>query len=98
MLEQKLGPYRVTEEIGAGDTKTYVLRLDTTGMVTDDSIRIDIPDEGETDGLTAPTDALNWEDDNETPTTGTTCDIGSDPCIDGSLVKNLPVTGGTIVY
>ncbi|MFC1788225.1 hypothetical protein ACFLZY_03335 [Patescibacteria group bacterium] len=88
------------EEIGSGETKTYVLKIDTTGADSsaDDSIRIDIPSESEADAPATSLDAINWEDDNETPSTGTTCDVGSDPCIDGANIKNLPVTGGTIVY
>ncbi len=79
------------EEIGAGTTKTYVLRVDTTGAdsADDDSIRIDIPDEAEIDavvGMTAIPSAIRWDDDVE----------GDD--INGDLVKNLSVTGGTLVY
>jgi hypothetical protein len=94
------------EEIGAGSTKTYVLRADTTGAsgANDDSIRIDIPDETQADALGTAQDAIHWEDDTQTPANGGAgvspdCDTNtSTACIDGSLVKNLPVTGGTIVY
>jgi hypothetical protein len=88
------------EEIGAGETKTYVLRVDTTGASSsdDDSIRIDIPDEEEaTDDVGL--DAFNWEDDSEgSDDVGDPDDDDDDGDIDGEFVKNLPVTGGTIVY
>lgn len=77
------------EEIGAGETRTYIVRVDTTGASSssDDSIRIDIPDQSEVDALATPLDAIQWEDDNEDTTD-----------IDGTYIKNLPVTGGTLVY
>jgi hypothetical protein len=85
------------EEIGAGETKTYVLEADTTGASTsaDDSIRIDIPREstvGSGDvtngsGASGATDnAIVWDDDVEAD------DIG------GDRIDNLPVRGGTIIY
>lgn len=100
------------EEIGAGSTKTYLLRVDTSGAsaANDDSIRIDIPDQVETNGLTTTKrNAIRWEDDVETNADGAqTSDVtptsaavstntaGTSP--NGALVKNLPVIGGTIVY
>jgi len=80
-------------EIGAGETKTYVVKVDTTGAnpSDDDSIRIDIPDEAEIDASTAFEDVvadsvIRWDDDAE----GVNAD--------GSLIKNLPITGGSIQY
>ncbi len=78
------------EEIGAGETKTYVLKVDTLGANAgdDDAIRIEIPDQDEAsaaDGM----DAINWNDDS--------FDNEGDG-FDGDLIKNLPVTGGTIQY
>ncbi|TAK03548.1 hypothetical protein EPO34_00075 [Patescibacteria group bacterium] len=80
------------EEISAGDIKTYVLKIDTTGAVADDSIRVDIPDQSE--GDTVGFSAIVWDDEESdlTPTTG------ADEDIDGTRVKNLSVTGGTLVY
>jgi hypothetical protein len=88
-----------SEEIGAGETKTYVLEADTTGASTsaDDSIRIDIPREstadnsGVADGsgggtAAAGNDAIVWDDDVEADD------------IDGDRIDNLPVRGGTIIY
>ncbi len=84
-----------TEEIGAGETKTYVVKVDTTGASStdDDSIRLDIIDEDEADtgdAFDATDDgdgqAIRWNDDAE----------GSNAT--GDLVKNLPVTGGSIQY
>lgn len=76
------------EEIGAGETKTYVVRFDSTGAssANDDSIRLDIPDETETAGLGTANDAIEWDDDVEALN------------IDGTLIKNLPVTGGSLVF
>jgi len=90
------------EEIGAGETKTYVLEVDTTGASSssDDSIRIDIPSQSEirfdgngaTDlgGDAADDPTFEWDDDSLAA--GGSKDIG------GLLLKNLPVVGGTIVY
>jgi hypothetical protein len=81
-----------TEEIGAGETKTYVLKVDTTGASAsdDDSIRIDISDEATVDGSDAfagsNDSSIQWDDDSE----------GDDA--NGEFVKNLPVTGGSIQY
>lgn len=80
------------EEIGAGETKTYVLKLDTTGAVAseDDSVRVDIQDEATIDASDAfaggDDETVQWDDDSE----GTNAD--------GTLLKNLPVTGGSIQY
>lgn len=75
-----------TEEIGAGETKTYVVKVDTTGAsaANDDSIRLDIPDDAT--AVAVALEALRWNDDEE----GTNAT--------GEFVKNLPVTGGTIQY
>lgn len=88
-----------SEEIGAGATKTYVLRLNTTGAsaANDDSIRIDIPSQAEINSLSvgSGTDldddaVVQWDDANLT---------NSDALdIDGDFVDNLAITGGTIVY
>ncbi|OGL98371.1 hypothetical protein A2304_01595 [Candidatus Uhrbacteria bacterium RIFOXYB2_FULL_57_15] len=83
-----------SEEIGAGETKTYVLKVDTTGASAsdDDSIRIDIPDEATVDasdaftGSDADEMSIQWDDDAE----GTNAD--------GTYIKNLAVTGGSIQY
>jgi hypothetical protein len=94
------------EEIGAGETKTYVLRIDTTGASStdDDSIRIDIIDETEADGLVedcvaggAPDCASYDDDDNDLQAIAWDDDVEADN-VNGDFVKNLPVTGGTIVY
>ncbi len=76
------------EEIGAGETKTYVLKVDTTGASSsnDDSIRIDIPDESTADDVAL--DAIRWDDDDTVEGVNAT----------GTYVKNLPVTGGTTQY
>ena len=74
------------EEIGAGETKTYVLKVDTLGASAsdDDAIRIEIPDQDEASA--ADLNSIDWEDDTDTTS------------FYGDLVKNLPVTGGTIQY
>ncbi|OGL66585.1 hypothetical protein A2856_02790 [Candidatus Uhrbacteria bacterium RIFCSPHIGHO2_01_FULL_63_20] len=73
-----------SEEIGAGETKTYVVRMDTTGASADDAIRLDIADQAE--ASLVGMNAITWDDDFE----------GQD--IGGALVKNLPITGGLITY
>ncbi len=75
------------ELIGAGETKTYVLKIDTLGASSgdDDAIRVEIPDQDEADDVDGGTDAINWGDDEALS-------------IDGDLIKSLPVTGGTIQY
>lgn len=74
------------EEIGAGETKTYVLKVDTLGASAsdDDAIRIEIPEQDDAAGI-LDEEAINWSDD-------------EDASIDGDLIKTLPVTGGTIQY
>lgn len=79
-------------EIAAGSTETYSLYFDTTTASSsqDDTIRIDIPIDSEVatiGGGTDPDGAIIWDDDT---TSGTD--------IDGTYVRTLPVTGGTIVY
>jgi hypothetical protein len=83
--------------IEAGTTQTLLLYTDTTGASSsnDDSLRVDLPDEGTMPGTvsydsTADTwddAAFNWTDDSYT----------SDE-VYGTLVKTLPLTGGTVVY
>ncbi len=84
-----------TEEIAAGETKTYAVKVNTTGAgaLDDDMIRLDIINELKADTDTAfdgtadnDGEAIRWDDDTE----------GSDAT--GDLVKNLPVTGGSIQY
>jgi len=97
------------EEIGAGDANTYVVKVDSAGAVTDDSLRLDIPSETEADvdGL----DALNWLDGQETPDNdgidgrddddAFECDsspLGADTCINALFVKTLPMSGNTYRY
>lgn len=83
------------EEIGAGETKTYVLEVDsgvnasTAQASTDpsDSIRVSIPSQSTAAGLTSTArDAISWDDDVEADD------------IDGEFIKNLPLNGGTLVF
>ncbi|MBI2551401.1 hypothetical protein HYV73_03610, partial [Candidatus Uhrbacteria bacterium] len=76
------------EEIDAGTTKTYVLKVDTTGASSadDDSIRVDIVDQDEADRVLGGLAAVQWHDDVE----------GSD--FDGTYIMNLPINGGTLMY
>lgn len=85
-LDSVLGS-TAAEEIGAGGQKTFVLRLDTFGASTspDDIIRVEIPTEGEANGIGR--DAIHWEDGSEDTTD-----------IDGSLIDGLPLRGGVIIY
>lgn len=100
-----------TEEIGAGEVRTYVLRVETTfaSAANDDSIRIDIPDQ--TELCDNPNNVGTNDADCDDAGDGT--DLGADDVDDpafewdddnegsnatGHLLKNLPVVGGTIVY
>ncbi|MFH1405136.1 MAG: hypothetical protein ABIH21_03505 [Patescibacteria group bacterium] len=79
-------------EIAAGTTKTFSLWVDTTGAnsINDDSFRIDIDTEANVDAdstIDATTNAIQWND---------TDDEATD--LNGTSIKNLPVTGGTILY
>lgn len=81
------GNDHVPPPIGAGETKTYVVRLDTTGASpVNDSIRIDIPDETEMNALAVKRSALSWDDDTAVQNIG------------GAFIRNLPVTGGKITF
>ena len=73
-------------EIWAGGTRTFILRLDTGGAsaANDDMLRIDIPSESDVNALGL--DTLLWDD----------ASVASN--IDGKYVKNLAVTGGTLVF
>jgi len=90
----------LSEEIGAGETKTYVLKADTANASAsdDDSIRIDIPDEATVDASDAFIDsndeAIQWDDEETTGNDAT----GDDENISGDLVKNLAITGGQVQY
>ncbi len=84
VLTLRADPTTPSEEIRAGETKTYVPRFESYGASSsqDDAIRIDLPDTG------FPYDInFRWGD-------GTVAgsDIGSE------YIRNLPITGGTIVY
>lgn len=80
----------VPREVAAGETRTYSVEMDTTyaSASDDDSVRMSIPKDSEvaTNGGSDPDGALIWDDDNQ----------GTD--IDGTYVKTLPLTGGTILY
>ncbi len=77
-------------EIAAGATETYSLYVDTTGASSsdDDTVRFDIPRDSEvsTNAGTDPDGSIIWDDDTQ----------GTD--VDGTYVKSLPLTGGTLVY
>jgi hypothetical protein len=77
------------QEIGAGDTVTYVLKIDKSNEaspVDNDNLTIEIPDQSETDGLATTRDAIQWEDDSAVAE------------IDGTDVEGLPVSGMTIEF
>ena len=84
------GDEDISKDEGA---KTYVLKVDTLGAVSDDSIRIDILDQATLDvapGALTGLAAFEWDDDDLT--------AASSLGINGDLLKNLPVTGGSIIY
>ncbi len=77
------------QEIGAGDTVTYVLRIDKTnaaGPVDVDNLSISIPDQSEIDAIDDTFQAIAWEDDSAVTE------------IDGDDVEGLPVQGGTLEF
>jgi hypothetical protein len=78
-----LGPVKT---IAAGTSKTFVLKVETTGASGrwDDTVRFDVMDESEA----MAGNEFQWSE------TG----VGAATDISGLLVKNLPVTGGTIWY
>jgi len=72
------------EVVGAGETKTYSLRADTTGAssIANDAFRVDIT-RGADNALGRD---ILWTDDNYANG------------IDGMFIRNLPVIGGTLVF
>ena len=76
------------ERIGAGTTKSFVLKIDTTGASTidDDSIRVDILTEDELEDVDADYNAILWDD------------AGEATDVDGDLVLGLPIYGNSIQY
>lgn len=69
-----------SEEVGAGETKTYVLRIDTTGASSssDDSIRVDIPSQSELcdDDATTNDPTINATNNTLAASGDGTCDGG----------------------
>ncbi len=97
--------------VAAGTTKTYILKLNvqngaSPSAVQDDSMRMDLPDEVALDAAMATdTDAIVWNDSNVTSgdmdanATGAGAnDQGGTNGIDGDMVKNLPVNGGSLIF
>lgn len=83
------------QAIGAGTSKTFVLRVDTTGAssASDDTVRFDVADE------TVLTPKFIWNETGPGANTATLTDaVGTIVGISGQYVKNLIVNGGTIVY
>lgn len=77
--------------VAAGTSKTFVLKVDTTGAssANDDTVRFDVVEEGGSVNTTlAATTEFQWDETSS----------GAATNITGTLVKNLPVNGGTIVY
>ncbi len=76
--------------VSAGTSKTFIVKLDSTGAssASDDTVRFDVQDET----TTVAGNESQWDEINSTSLAGSATDIS------GSLVKNLPVTGGTLVF
>ena len=77
--------------IAAGTSKTFVLKVDTTGAssANDDTVRFDVVAEaGSVNTVLAALTEFQWDETSS----------GAATDITGTLVKNLSVNGGTIVY
>jgi len=92
--------FTTAEEVSAGTTKTYILKINVNNTtspnaVQDDSLRVDFPDEDAHDAAsTTDYDVIAWSDSNASGTDAD-ADGGS---IDGEYVKNLPVIGGSLIF
>lgn len=88
--------FTTAQNISAGASKTFVLKVDTTGASSsaDDTVRFDVADE-----VTISPNFI-WNETGPGANTATVTDgaVAAFAGIDGTNVKNLPVTGGTIVY
>ncbi len=88
ILDFDAGP-EGAQEIGAGDTVTYVLKIDKSNAaspVDNDNLTIEIPDQSEIDAIDDTVQAVAWEDDSAVAE------------IDGEDVEGLPVSGTTIEF
>lgn len=92
--------FTTAEEVAAGTTKTYILKMNVNNTtspsaVQDDSLRVDFPDENAHDAAsTTDYDVIAWSDSNTSGTDGDD-DGGS---IDGEYIKNLPIIGGSLIF
>ncbi len=82
--------HSMTNTVAAGTSKTYVLKVDTTGAssAADDTVRFDVLEENGASSTLGATSEFMYDE------TGS----GAAANITGASVKNLPVTGGTIIY
>jgi hypothetical protein len=88
------------EVIAAGTSKTYTITVDTTGLTTGNSFRIDLTNTGDTGALTNGTAApstTKWAWNDSTVNNIGTYNAGTayEQYLDAYLVQNLPVTGPT---
>ncbi len=74
--------------VGAGNTNTYLLRVDTSGAsaANDDIVRVDMPAVSTFQSLSSVLRSVRWS-----PTFPPTAAVSD-------VVRNLPVMGGTVVY
>lgn len=74
-----------TITVGAGTTKTIKVFGDTTGAGTTKTLQLSVKANG-TAGKAATTSGLSWED------------VQNNAAVDTLLTKNLPVSGGSLLY
>ncbi len=86
------------DTVAAGDTITYSLFIETLGAsaANDDSVRIDLPADSTVSSFsgTDPDGTIIWDDNDGYDGDGGSANLN----LDGTLVKSLPVYGGTIIY
>lgn len=74
-----------TITVGAGTTKIIKVFADTTGAETTKTLQLSVKANG-TAGKAATTSGLSWED------------VQNNTAVDSALTKNLPVSGGSLLY
>lgn len=97
--------FTTARTIASGTTRTYIVKVDTTGAATGstpDTFRLDIQEDTSatvTSGsATARGSSMLWGETGSNNVAVTAAAAGASGGITGFLVKNLPVVGGTLRY